>query len=230
MNTVLIVEDDPSILRGLRDAFRKEGYIVVTAMDGEEGLARACAKEPDLIILDIMLPKIDGFEVLRLLRSRSIDTPVIALTAKTDEPDRIVGLDLGADDYVTKPFSIRELLARARAVLRRKTAPIQETQTCRFADVEVDFASYVLRKKGKVQEVSAKELELLKLLVSNPGRVLDRQTILNRVWGADYYGTPRTVDNFITKLRQKIEDDPENPKLITTVWRVGYKFEGELKE
>lgn len=225
MTTVLIIEDDPSILRGLREAFKKEGYLVITAMDGEEGLKRVCSKEPDLVILDIMLPKLDGFELLRMMRSRGIEKPVIALTAKSDEPDKIVGLDLGADDYVTKPFSIRELLARARAVLRRKKPPQQELLHYSFADVEVDFDSYTLTRGGETFELSAKEAELLRLLILNTGRVLARQTILNKVWGADYFGTPRTVDNFITRLRQKIGDDPDSPRYIHTVWGVGYKFE-----
>ena len=224
METILVIEDDRSILKGLEKNLQYEGYKVLTAADGERGLELAVNKRPDLILLDIMLPKVNGFEICKTLKKHDIDTPIIVISAKTQEVDKIMGLDLGADDYITKPFSLRELLARINAVLRRKRKFDDLPGVYRFNKVEVDFEGRTLKVKGKDKEVSTREFMLLKLLIENEGRVLDRQTILNRVWGFDYYGTSRTIDNFITKLRQKVEDNAEQPKHILTVRGIGYKF------
>lgn len=220
---ILVVEDDAAIAFGLQRNLRFEGYDVVVATDGETGLKSALSMRPQLMILDIMLPKVNGLEICRTLRQSGITTPVIFLSAKGREADKIAGLDLGGDDYITKPFSLRELLARVKTILRRVTevgAP-----PYRFADVEVDYAGQVVRKGGKPVALTSKEFDLLKLLIGRKGKVLDRDTILRQVWGFDYFGTARTIDNFITRLRQKIEDDAERPRHILTVRGAGYKFE-----
>jgi two-component system alkaline phosphatase synthesis response regulator PhoP len=224
METILIVEDDRSIIKGIEKNLQYEGYNVLTAMDGERGLELAVNKKPDLIVLDIMLPKVNGFEICKTLKKHEINTPIIIISAKNQEVDKIMGLDLGADDYIAKPFSLRELLARINAVLRRIRKTDEGVENFTFGKVEVDYAGQTVKVKGRPQEVSTREFKLLKFLIDNEGRVLDRQTILNKVWGFDYYGTSRTIDNFITKLRQKIEDDPENPDYILTVRGTGYKF------
>jgi two-component system alkaline phosphatase synthesis response regulator PhoP len=219
---ILIVEDDAAIVFGLEKNLRFEGYEVLVATDGEKGLETALRAEPDLIILDIMLPRLNGFEVCEALRRRKIGTPVIFLTAKAQEHDKILGLDMGGDDYITKPFSLRELLARVKTVLRRSRGEAQEG--FRFGAVDVDFAAQVVKLRGQAVGLTAREFDLLKCLIRSEGRVLPREAILNRVWGHDYEGTARTIDNFITRLRQKIEDDVDNPRHILTVRGVGYKF------
>ncbi|GIW73195.1 MAG: DNA-binding response regulator [Planctomycetota bacterium] len=226
METVLIVEDDPSIRLGLQKNLKFEGYDVLTAADGERGLQLAIDRPPDLIILDIMLPKISGFEICKTLKKNNINVPVIMLSAKDQEIDKIMGLDLGADDYVTKPFNVRELLARINAVLRRKRRYEKERRAERFSfgAFTLDFKGQVLLRDGQAIETSVREFKLLKFLIENRGKVLERREILNKVWGYDYFGTARTIDNFITKLRQKIEDNPEKPRHIVTVRGVGYKF------
>lgn len=226
MEKILIVEDDPAILLGLEKNLRYEGYEVLTASDGEEGLRLAVDSDADLMVLDIMLPKVSGFEICRVLRSRGISLPVIILSVRGQEVDKIRGLDLGADDYVTKPFSIRELLARVKAVLRRKRERQEMRGAFKFGNVEVDFeAQRVFRGKKRI-DISAREFKLLKFLIENEGRVLDRTNILNNVWGYNYSGTARTIDNFINRLRQKVEPIPESPKHIQTVFGVGYRFMG----
>ena len=223
METILIVEDDPTMLRGLKDNFEFKGYRVVTAPDGEEGLNAALNEKPDLIILDIMLPKINGYEVCRLVRKEELDMPIIMLTAKGEESDIVLGLNLGADDYVTKPFSIKELLARAAAFLRRSKQAEQDIYE--FADFRLDIPARKLMQAGNEIKLSPKEFKLLELFVKKPGRALTRDDILNTVWGYDCYVGQRSIDRFVTTLRNKIEPDPHNPIFIHTIREIGYKFE-----
>ena len=224
MESILIVEDDPSILLGLSKNLKFEGYNVMTAKDGESGLELAINKLPDLIVLDIMLPKMSGFDVCKIIRQKKLQTLILVLTAKDKEIDKIMGLDLGADDYLTKPFSIRELIARVKALLRRKNYFEPTLTSYKFGDIEVDLVGRTVSKKGSVLEMSPKEFEILKFLIENEGKVVSRDTILTRIWGIDYFGTARTVDNFITKLRHKLQDDPESNELIVTIRGIGYKF------
>jgi len=224
LTRILIVEDDPSILLGLERNLKFEGYEVMSAKDGERGLQLAVDKSPDLIILDIMLPKLNGYELCRHLRKIKISVPIIMLTARGQEIDKVMGLELGADDYVTKPFSIVELLARIKAVLRRTKRFEEEMTSFTFDNVEIDFERHTVMKDGELLDLSAREFDLLKFLISNNGKALSRSEILNEVWGYDYYGTQRTVDNLISNLRQKLETDPDNPEYIHTVWGVGYRF------
>ncbi|MBI4604259.1 MAG: response regulator transcription factor [Planctomycetes bacterium] len=220
---ILLVEDDFAIAFGLQKNLRFEGYEVLHASEGETGLKLALEERPDLIVLDIMLPRINGFEICEILRKRKIDTPVIFLSAKSQEADKIRGLELGGDDYMTKPFSVRELLARVKTVLRRVQGEEPEVYT--FGEVEVSFTAQVVKLRGQDVSLTSKEFELLKLLIRSEGKVLPRDSILNKVWGFDYYGTSRTIDNFINRLRQKIEDDIEEPRHILTVRGVGYRFQ-----
>ena len=223
METILIVEDDPAMLRGLKDNFEYKGYSTITAKDGEEGLNAALNAKPDLIILDIMLPKINGYEICRLIRKEDLDMPIIMLTAKGEESDIVLGLNLGADDYVTKPFSIRELLARVERFLSRRRKEKQEV--FEFGRMRLDVSAMVLTKDGIPIELSPKEFSLLCYLVDKRGRALTRDQILNAVWGYDSYVNSRTVDRFITTLRNKIEPDSHNPQYIHTMRTIGYKFE-----
>jgi DNA-binding response OmpR family regulator len=223
METILIVEDDPTMLRGLKDNFEFKGYRVLTAADGEDGLNAALNEKPDLIILDIMLPKINGYEVCRLIRKENLDMPIIMLTAKGEESDIVLGLNLGADDYVTKPFSIKELLARAAAFLRRSKQA--ERDIYEFADYRLDIPAVKLTRKGEEIKLSPKEFKLLELFLKKPGRALTRGDILNAVWGYDCYVGQRSIDRFVTTLRNKIEPDPHNPVYIHTIREIGYKFE-----
>jgi DNA-binding response OmpR family regulator len=224
MAKILIVEDDASILLPLEDNLKLEGYDVATATDGSQGLAMAREGHYDLIILDIMLPKLNGLEVCRQLRQDKNTTPILMLTAKSQEVDKVLGLELGADDYVTKPFSPRELLARLKAILRR-TRQIQEgIDFYRFGDVEVDFKKYEAKKDGEPLDLTALEFALLNLLIANNGQVVHRDRILDEVWGEGVYIEPRTIDKHISLLRKKVEDDPQNPRFIVGVRSVGYKF------
>ena len=220
---VLIVEDDPALLRGLRDNFAARGYRVSTAADGEAGLQAALDKDPDLILLDIMLPGVNGFEICRTVRERELDVPIIMLTAKGQEEDIVRGLDLGADDYVTKPFSIQELLARARAFLRRQAAGAQEHY--RFGDCRLDLVSRRLSRNGREVELTPKEFGLLEYLAGNGGRALTRDQILQAVWGSGVLVTTRSVDRCVSTLRSKVEPDPRYPTYIQTVRAIGYRFE-----
>jgi DNA-binding response OmpR family regulator len=224
LTRILIIEDDPSILLGLERNLKFEGYEVMSAEDGERGLQLAVDKSPDLIVLDIMLPRLNGYELCRHLRRIKISVPIIMLTARGQEIDKVMGLELGADDYVTKPFSIAELLARIKAVLRRAKRPEEEMISFTFDNVEIDFERHTVMKDGELLNLSAREFDLLKFLISSNGKALSRSKILNEVWGYDYYGTQRTVDNLISNLRQKLETDPDNPEYILTVWGVGYRF------
>ncbi|MGA9767838.1 MAG: response regulator transcription factor [Blastocatellia bacterium] len=226
MQRVLIIEDEPDMVLGLRDNFEYEGYDVLVARDGREGLDRAMADHPDLILLDIMLPKMSGLDVCRQLRSNGVDTPVIMLTARGQEIDKVIGLEMGADDYVTKPFSIKELLARARAHLRRAARQVAEVESYTIGDVNLNFKKYEAIKDGREIELSPREFELLKYFIQHRGETITRDQLLDDVWGYDNYPFTRTVDNHIAKLRQKIEATPAEPKYIITVHRVGYKFLG----
>ncbi len=226
MVKILIVEDEPNMVAGLRDNFEYEGYDVLTAMDGSEGLKRALVDSPDLVVLDVMMPKMSGLDVCKQLKAKRPSIPIIMLTSRGQEVDKVVGLELGADDYVTKPFSIRELLARVKAVLRRARTLPQDQDRYSFQDVEVNLRTYQVLRKGKAVGFSAKEFELLKYFLCHRGETLDRERLLEDVWGYDNYPTTRTVDAHIVHLRQKLELNPEKPRLILTVHGVGYKFVG----
>jgi len=221
--TVLIIEDDATMLRGLRDNFEYEGYRVAAAADGEEGLAAALSIKPDLVILDVMLPKVNGYEVCLLLRQAGLDCPIIMLTAKGQEQDIVLGLNLGADDYVTKPFSIKQLLARANAFLRRRREGAE--QACRLGDFVLDLASRRLSRNGRELALTPKEFDLLAFFARRPGRALRRDEIIKAVWGFDVFVTARSVDRCVQTLRAKLGDDPANPRLIHTVRPIGYRFE-----
>ena len=225
--SILVVEDDSSIAKGLSQNLQFEGFSVFQAADGERGLELAVNKQPDLVLLDVMMPKMNGFEVLRELRRREIEIPVIMLTAKGEELDKVRGLEMGADDYVTKPFGLPELLARIHAVLRRKRRLDQAMEKVSFGDIQIDFNSRKAQKAGQAVALTSKEFDLIHLFLSREGQALDRQQILNRVWGFDYFGTDRTVDNFINRLRQKLEDDANQPRHFLTVRGVGYRFSKE---
>ncbi len=220
---VLIIEDDPALLRGLKDNFAAKGYTVETATDGATGLELALSGSHDLLLLDIMLPRTNGYEVCRAVRQQSLDPVIIMLTAKGQEEDIILGLNLGADDYVVKPFRIRELLARANAFLRRRTMPVLEL--FRFGDFELDRTAHKLFRKGKEVLLTAKEFRLLEHFVLRQGRALARNDILNSVWGSSVIVTTRSVDRCVTTLRAKIEDDPHHPRFIHTIRDIGYRFE-----
>jgi DNA-binding response OmpR family regulator len=224
--TILVVEDEPNMVNGLRDNFEYEGYNVLTAMDGVEGLERALNDSPDVIVLDVMMPKMSGLEVCKQLRAKRPSIPIIMLTARGQEVDKVVGLELGADDYVTKPFSIRELLARVKAVLRRSQALPKEQEQYSFGDVEVDLRRCSVKRSAKAIDISSKEFELLKYFICHSGETLSRDRLLEDVWGYDNYPSTRTVDTHLVRLRQKLEPDPEQPRFFLTVHGVGYRFVG----
>jgi two-component system alkaline phosphatase synthesis response regulator PhoP len=223
---VLIVEDEPAMVAGLRDNFEYEGYQVMSATDGVAGLERALTDDPDLVVLDVMMPRMSGLEVCKQLKAKRPFLPVIMLTARGQEIDKVVGLELGADDYVTKPFSIRELMARTKAVLRRSSASTQTPEIYRFGDVEVNLRGNVVRRAGQPVEISGKEFALLVYFISHPAETLSRDRLLNAVWGYESYPNTRTVDTHILHLRQKVEVNPEEPRFILTVHGTGYKFVG----
>ena len=225
--SVLVVEDDPSIAIGLRINLESEGYVVHLAEDGESGLEMARTVAPDLILLDVMLPRRNGLEVLHELRAEGRTMPIIILSAKAGEMDKVAGLELGAEDYVAKPFSLAELLARVRAALRRGYAPAPSLRrTIVFGEVEVDVEARNVKRRGEPVEMTAREFDVLVCLINERGRVLSRDDIFRRVWGPKHHGTPRTVDNFIQQLRAKLEGDPQEPTHIQTVRGVGYRFDG----
>jgi DNA-binding response OmpR family regulator len=224
MTKVLVVEDDPGILRTVADNLRFEQYDVVTATDGEAAYAVLQAEHPDLIVLDLMLPRLNGFELCRRMRNEDIQVPVLMLTARGEEADRIRGLDLGGDDYVAKPFSVPELMARVRALLRRASAVAGAPARLRFGQVEIDFRRYEVHRQGLPVEMTRKEFALLKFLASREDTVVTRDELLNKVWGFESYPLTRTVDNHISSLRAKLESDPARPVHIQTVHGVGYKF------
>ncbi len=224
MTRVLIVEDDPAILRGLNDNFMAESYEVLMAADGEAGYRLICEQKPDLVILDLMLPRMGGYEVCRRLREEGNAIPILMLTARGEEADRVLGLDLGADDYVTKPFSIRELLARVRAIVRRTHPPKPLPDELSFDDVVVDFRRYEVRKAGQRIEMTRKEFGVLQYLAARSGEVVRRDELLEEVWDYKNYPTTRTVDNHVLALRGKLEENPAEPRHLITVHGVGYKF------
>jgi DNA-binding response OmpR family regulator len=226
MAKILIVEDEPNMVAGLRDNFEFEGYSVITAGDGVEGLQRALDESPDLVVLDVMMPRMSGLEVCKQLRAKRGSIPIIMLTARGQEVDKVVGLELGADDYVTKPFSIRELLARVKAVLRRTATVPKDMDQHSFADVEVDLKRFRVLKAGKAIDLSSKEFELLKYFICHSGEILSRDRLLEDVWGYENYPTTRTVDTHLVRLRQKLEPDPEQPQYFLTVHGTGYRFVG----
>ncbi len=224
MSRILVVEDDAAILRGLKDNLEAEKYEVLTAMDGQTAYRLIVDERPDLVVLDLMLPKLGGYEVCRKVRSEGFTTPIIMLTARGEEADRVLGLDLGADDYVTKPFSVRELLARVRALLRRAYPPNNLPDELRFGDVSVDFKRYVASKGEGKLEITPKEFGVLRFLASRSGEVVRRDELLDEVWGYDADVTTRTVDNHMSSLRAKIENNASAPRYLVTVHGVGYKF------
>ena len=223
--TVLLIEDDPSILRGLELNLRLEGYRTVSARDGEEGLHALRTSTPDLVVLDVMLPKVGGLQILRELRVSNPDLPVLVLSAKGQEADKVLGLSLGADDYMTKPFSLAELLARIRAGLRRgrrQNGPVRHVEC---GDVVVDLQARRVTVAGREVEMTALEFDLLRHFVTRPDVAFTREQLMLAVWGVDHHGTPRTVDNFVARLRAKIEKDAESPRFLLTVRGVGYRFD-----
>lgn len=220
---ILIVEDEANMRMGLKDNFLYEGYQVICAETAEEGLDIYRSENPDLILLDVMLPKMDGIQLCRILRKENRQIPIIMLTAKGQEIDKVLGLETGADDYITKPFNLGELLARIRAVLRRTTRD-PEPDFYTFGDVEIDFLHREVRKGGTHIELTNKEFELLKYLISRNGVPVSRECLLDEVWGYESFPNTRTVDNYILRLRKKLEDDPESPQHFLTVHGFGYKF------
>ena len=225
MSRILIVEDEPGIAFALENDLQTEGYEIAVVADGVEAVRRARSEAFDLILLDVMLPNKDGFEVCRELRRGGLGTPIIMLTAKTQEAEKILGLDLGADDYVTKPFSPRELRARIRAMLRRSVAEAGG-EVHRFGRYELDLARFELRREGQRLEATHTELKLLTALIRGRGRVLTRERLLKEVWGAGIFVTDRVVDNHVVALRKKIEDDPSAPRYLISIRGVGYRFDG----
>jgi two-component system alkaline phosphatase synthesis response regulator PhoP len=221
---ILIIEDEPAMVAGLRDNFEYDGYEVICAEDGVSGLERALADDPDLVVLDVMMPRLSGLEVCKEVKAKRPSLPIIMLTARGQEIDKVVGLELGADDYVTKPFSIRELMARIKAVLRRAPPQGPAPDVYRFGDVEVNVRGNEVRRAGAAVELSAKEFALLAYFISHPGETLSRDRLLDAVWGYQNYPNTRTVDTHIVHLRHKVEPDPEQPRFIVTVHGTGYKF------
>jgi two-component system alkaline phosphatase synthesis response regulator PhoP len=224
---ILIIEDEEDLVKGLKLNLADEGYEVDWAFNGEEGLRKAIEEKPDLIILDIMLPKKNGLDVCRELRQKHVTVPIIMLTAKGEEIDKVVGLEIGADDYMTKPFSIRELLARIKAHLRReKRKAITIPQVYSLGDVEIDFTHFKVRHKDKQLDLTSIEVEILKYFIAHQVEVITREVLLDKIWGYEKYPTTRTIDNHILKLRKKIETDPSHPKYILSIYGEGYRFMG----
>ena len=223
---ILVVEDEEAILMLLEDDLTMEGYEVATARDGERGLSMAQEGVYDLVILDVMLPRKDGFEVCRQLRGTGAAVPILMLTAKSQEIDKVLGLELGADDYVTKPFSPRELIARVRAILRRGKAPPQRIERYRFGDIDIDFKKFETTRNGRAIDLTAREYALLRFLIEHRDGAVSRSEILEEVWGGEVEVFPRTVDTHVANLRKKLEDDPSDPRHIVGVRSVGYRFAG----
>ena len=225
MYKILIVEDEPAMQSGLKDNLEFEGYTVDTASDGIEGYEKIISGEYDLILLDVMLPKMSGFDVCKAARKEGVVTPIILLTAKGEEIDKVLGLELGADDYITKPFSLRELLARVKAVLRRAPEAIKsEKEEILLGKLKINFTTYTAIEGNQEIKMSHKEYEIIKYLWDHQNETVSRDDLMNKVWGYDYEITTRTVDNFMLKLRQKIEQNPNDPKIILTVHGIGYKL------
>jgi DNA-binding response OmpR family regulator len=224
MKTILIVEDDAAILRGLQEVLEKEHYTVLTAATGSRGLALGKNENVNLIILDLGLPDINGEDVCKELRAGGVSTPIMMLTSKGLEMDKVLGLEMGADDYMTKPFGIRELLARVRVLMRRKGELSKDIENCTFGGVVIDFVKQETRRKGKSVKLSVREYAVMKFLAQHEGEVVTREMLLNKVWGYDTFPTTRTVDNYILALRKKLEGDAASPEHILTVHTAGYKF------
>jgi two-component system OmpR family response regulator len=226
---ILVVEDDPNLLNALAYNLKREGYSVITAADGEQALEAARRENPGLVVLDLMLPKMSGLEVCRILR-HEMNVPILILTAKTEETDKIIGLELGADDYMTKPFSVRELLARVRAILRRSemtgVMPAESDLILKIDDIEIDPARHRAMRRGEPLGLTPKEFDLLAFLAKNKGFVFRREQLLEKVWGYDYAGDTRTIDVHVRWLRRKIEPDPQRPRHLITIRGIGYKLEG----
>jgi DNA-binding response OmpR family regulator len=229
MKKILIVEDEPNMVRGLKDNLEFEGFEVDTAMEGRSGLEKILHSQYDLILLDVMLPEISGFDICKTARKEGINTPIILLTAKGEEIDKVLGLELGADDYITKPFSLRELLARIKAILRRAVSEKEANSDAEFVQtgkIKVNFKTYNAFDESGEVKMSHKEFEVLHYLYMKSGKTVNREDLMNDVWGIEFEISTRTIDNFILKLRQKIEVDPNNPKIILTVHGMGYKMIG----
>jgi DNA-binding response OmpR family regulator len=224
MTRILIIEDDLALLRGLKDNLLEESYEVSTATDGEAGYRMIREEDPDLVILDLMLPRMSGYEVCRKVRDEGVTTPILMLTARGEEADRVLGLDLGADDYVSKPFSVRELLARVRAMVRRANPPTTLPDELRFEDVVVDFRRFEASKGGQPLEMTRREFGVLRFLAARAGEVVRRGELLEEVWGSKDYITMRTVDNHLASLRAKLEERASEPRHLLTMRGVGYKF------
>jgi len=224
MRRILVVEDEAAIARALADDFRSEGYDVEVAADGRTACEKGRSNAFDLVVLDIMLPGKDGFDVCRDLRRAGVRTPILMLTARTQEAEKVLGLELGADDYVTKPYSPRELRARVKALLRRAAG--EQPDVYRFGDVEVDFGRGEIRRGGQPLEVTPLEFKVLAAFVRHPGRVLTRQQVLDEAWGRELFVTERVVDNQVTNLRKKVEPDPSRPRYLVNVRGQGYRFDG----
>jgi len=223
MPRILVIDDEPEIVRGIEDNLKFEGYQTLAATNGETGLALACQEAPDLILLDIMMPRLSGWDVCRELRRRGIDVPVIMLTARAEEADRVQGLELGADDYITKPFSVRELMARVHAVLRRP-GPRRKAETLAFGDVRIHLQARQVFRGGHEVAMTRKEFDLLVYLVEHRGEIVTRERLLDHVWGYERFPTTRTVDTHVLRLRRKFERDPDRPAFILTVHGQGYRF------
>ncbi|MFZ1459955.1 MAG: response regulator transcription factor [Ignavibacteria bacterium] len=224
MNKILIIEDDPAVSKGLEISLKKESYESLTESDGEKGYQTALKIKPGLILLDIMLPNKNGFDICKDLRLNGHNFPIIMLSAKAEEADKVIGFELGADDYVTKPFSVKELMARVKAILRRRSVILNEFDNFTFDDVTLDFAKLEAMKGKKKIEMSLKEYEILKYIIRHEGNIVSRNDLLDEVWGYESFPTTRTVDNYILMLRKKIESDPSHPKHILTFHSAGYKF------
>lgn len=231
---ILIVEDDPHILLGLEEVLKSEGFDVASCNRGDSALDTVAKHKPALIVLDVMLPGLSGYDICKQLRSRKIPTPILMLTAKSQEIDKVVGLDLGADDYVTKPFGVRELLARIQALLRRgatgKSAADADNASFQIGETTIDPKTFQLKRRRVVEELTARELKLLQIFHAHPGEVLSRDRLLNEAWGQNYYGTTRTLDQVIVQLRKKLGDNGGEPKHLVTVHGVGYKLEKGVTE
>jgi len=225
---ILVVDDEKTLVKALSFNLEKEGFRVEKAYDGEEALQKAFDLKPDIIVLDLMLPEIDGFEVCRRIRKK-LETPIIMLTARTDDIDKVLGLELGADDYLTKPFNSRELVARIKAILRRSAFREEEAKKLlQIGRLQIDLLQHRVRIEDKDINLTTKEFALLSFLAANAGNVYSREQLLEQIWGYDYYGDVRTVDVHIRHLREKIEKDPGNPELILTIWGTGYKIREDL--
>lgn len=224
MKKILIIEDEKDMVAGLKFNLEARDYNVIVAYDGEVGCNKALEEKPDLVILDLMLPKLNGYEVCKILKEKIPDLPIIMLTAKSQEAEIVTGLELGADDYITKPFGVLELLARIKSVFRRISSGSEIPEVYQFGNLEINFKKYYARKSGKSLKLSPREYEILKCFIERQGEIVSREDLLNQVWGYDSFPNTRTIDAHIAKLRQKIEDRSEEPKLIITIYGIGYKF------